>query len=521
MNLNELEKDLREYRKGSQDKINTEKLWDRVSPHIPQSKKNNYRIFIFFLFPFLILFGSVFWVLNSRSTSVEKSAVLSQHDQSLDKNTSPIFSNENIIATSTTDSKPITQITNQESILSIRNQLNVASSESVNINDQKIVKAENKDFKNVIPRQLFNRDNVIAKDSDAFQKNNSELTLNNKTTFSNKIKNRALLSDSILKDQPSSFVLNKVKTSSPSKTETELFDLSNKNIKSQKSSNSITEEMLERSLLDYALLPLQSMLIYDNEFPSPPKRIYAFQRTAYPKVMVELGGGYFIPSRTLSLENAEFENAFASRSDAEEVLDAWQTSLAFRYMVTPHIGISAGLSYQVLNERSTKELIQSEPLFVEDAVVANFVKLDGTVEPILGDIEVNRTIIKTVSRVNTFKLFQLPIEVVYSHRINRLKLEVGGGVIPNVASSLTGYWHPDNEMEYDLSLDENNYLTSRINMAYTGKIGIAYPLSNSLDVYSNVRYIASLKGFESANYGINQSYNLLGLELGLRVNLFK
>ena len=223
----------------------------------------------------------------------------------------------------------------------------------------------------------------------------------------------------------------------------------------------------------------------------------------------------------MTLENQEFENEFASRNASEEILEAWNSTITFRYMIHPNVGISAGLQYTSINERSTTQLSLTETILVQDTIIGNFVRLDGTDEPIFGDIELNRTTTRNVSRVNTFRLVQIPIEVFYAHRINKLQLELGAGVTQNISTSSSGFWHPDGQSEYDLSLDENDYLKSRIGISFTGRAGISYPLGNSFDVFSNIRYVNSLNGFTNSNYGISQSYTLLGADLGIRINLFK
>lgn len=527
MNLNELEKDLRGYRKGPQEKINTDNLWERVSPHIPQSKKNNFRLFLFLLFPLFLLAGGVFWAITNNTASSKNSIDSSQYYKSDSKSTIVEVNEKNtsVSADLNINSGKITA--HKESSLDSESLVNASSKAKENTVGQEIDNTAIQEHKTKSPKHFVSLNKPSKKDTKTFQFNNP-INLNNQTSFLNPKNNEGSSNDDMSTSRStlesttrsSLFGVN----NSNSLNESNLVDqISFSNIHSYASGelNPSLEEGKSRALFNINPLPLKTILTFNKNLPSPPKRIYAFQRKAYPKVSVEFGGGYFIPFRTLTLNNPEFENAFVSRSDAEKTLDAWQTSMAFRYMITPRFGLSVGMNYQLLNERSTKELTNTEPVLVQDAVVANFIRLDGSVEPILGELEVNRTIIKTVSRINTFKLVQIPIEVVYSYRINQLKLEVGGGVIPNISSSSTGFWHPDSETEYDLSTDENKFLSSRINVSFTSKAGIAYPLSTNFDVYSNIRYIASLKGFENANYGINQSYNLLGLELGLRINLFK
>jgi len=529
MNLNELEKELRDFRPSHPEKIDTDVLWDRVSPHIIRSKKKKR------ILPFILLFLSIALV----GLLTKNFLSYSEKDFNLDKNEITNVESHNDASQNNTNNK-VVQITK----IGEGNSSDIIDTKKPNFtqnNNTEIVK--NKGDKQNISKKQFNidngelfenrkRENISLKTQNANESINAELengtNENNLHRFNNY--------------QPSNFTEN---------TNNEAQGKLNLGLEKQSNIDDISEDVVQadpklptknhaeiqhsnvtemseakssiaRQTVNVSTL-LNNIVLLKTQNSEPtflPRRISPYVFTEHPKVSLELGGSYLSPRRTLSLTNPEFSSELDNRQLSEEILEGWYASAAFRYNVTPQIGLNVGMQYGKINERSATSLSYTETLFLEDTIIGNLVRVDGTIEPIYGDIELDRTIMKNVNRINTYSFLQMPIELIYSQAMNRINIEGGFGIIQNISFKQSGYWHPDTNTEYDLAVDESGYLKSRIGLALTGRFGIGYDLTPGIGVYAHGRYIKHLSGITSTNYGIDQTYSLFGAELGLRFHLF-
>jgi len=535
MNLNELEKDLRDFRPANHEKINTEVLWDRVSPYIPQSKIKH-RVLPFFV---MLLSVALIALITKNDLTHNKEIQANKQDISEFGSNKTNPQEEDAIVHANVNDKQ-----------SIENNKNEIENKNNSIQNGQIRKEQNLIS---IPSRTINTEKQKIKDvgvNEVAKKQHSETTVNYPAVI-NPIKANAynlnndrdqdelkvngerrnpISANESLKVTETSLekhiekLNNAVKYSNRGVDEKDKIFKAEKpntnNVAGSKVTTSKVLESRERLNVFYLSNTLNLFEVENSEPSFVPKKISPYVYRDHPKMSIEIGGSYLSPNRKLTLMNPEFSSELESRELAEEVLEGWYASVGFRYNVTPQIGINVGMQYGSINERSSKSLSYTETLFLEDTIIGNLIRVDGSVDPIYGDLEIDRTIMKNVSRINSYTFLQMPIELIYTQPVNRLNLEFGLGIIQNISFKQSGFWHPDDRSEYDLSIDERGYLKSKLGLGLTGRLGIGYDLTPGIGVYGHARFIKHLSGVTSANYGIDQSYSLMGAEIGLRLHLF-
>lgn len=538
MNLNKLEKDLRDFRPTHHEKINTDVLWDRVSAHIPQSKRKNRYLSFFVLALAIVLIAIISSNIlsDSKINPVSEQPAISEADFEKSNSQTDAISNKNQIAENI---KPSNE-NKSETIKNFENlkEQNEKSQIEKNVIENNSTTQFNQKKTTQNSKQIVADKKELVKQNDRYSSANTKI---NAQTFESSYLERQTKSEfetETLKTQTGTIndpvftadraASNKVNNNTAT-TDSKGSNWANKipdftNAEATKSTNNSIEaksELNSRQALSISTL-ITSLGFLETGASQPsfvPRRINPYVYRDYPKVSLELGGSYLMPTKTMSLTKPEFSSELQSRELAEEILEGWYATAAFRYNVTPNFGINVGVHYGAINERSSKSLIYTETLFLQDTIVGNLVRVDGTVDPIYGDLEIDRTIMKNVNRINSYSFLQMPIELMYTQPLNRMNVELGFGIIQNLSFKQSGYWHPDDQTEYDLTADESGYLKSRLGMGLTGRLGLSYDLTPGIGVYANARYIKHLSGITSSNYGIDQSYSLLGAEIGLRLHL--
>ena len=572
MNLNNLEKKLKDFTSGSQEKIDTNILWNRVQPHIHKKKSYRWKMPLL-LVALLILISAIgIWILpqsdddtsNSTSTSTQ---LTDQLNQSPIEEIKEASSAKNVNKTAPQE-KPTTSVlavNNQSNeIESLQNKVNInqdINSTSTNspISNQTITNQQitNTPITNTpTTNQTINKLPGIVNTHTNNQITNTPITnkaITNNQVTKNQITNQPFTNNQVTNHQITNQPIKNTQTTnqpitnqpitnkaitntSITNTQTTNQPVTNNPIaNNQVTNNKITNQPITNNPITNQLvtnqpitkIQISSIPLLANQLDAGestlsqyPKRISPYIRRQFPKLTLELGGSYLAPQKEFILQQDEFASEFASRELAEEVLEGWYATANVRYHLTPNWGISVGIQYGAINERSSTSLTNSETVFLQDTVIGNFVRVDGSVDPIYGDIEIDRTVTKNVSRINSYSFIQLPIELMYKQPLNRLNLEFGIGAIQSIQFSTAGFWHPDTQTEYDLSTDENGYLKSRLGLGLTGRVGVGYDLTPGLGVYAHGRYIKYMSGITSSNYGIEQKYAVLGAEVGIRFHLF-
>ena len=197
-------------------------------------------------------------------------------------------------------------------------------------------------------------------------------------------------------------------------------------------------------------------------------------------------------------------------------MDAWNINLSVYYNWYPNISLSLGLDYSWINEESISTLTTQNQIELEQVVVAQIVDGSSVEDVFARNVVVNQTIEQRIRRINTYKWIDIPLEIIYTTRLsNNISIDVGLGFSKNIVLRTSGYWHPNNTEEYQLDLDEGQYLRDTNGFSLIGHLGLRVELSDQFGIYSRVRMKNQMSSLTSLAYGINQSYRLIGLEAGL------
>ncbi len=500
MNLDHLEKDLKKYYGDNDAKLNTDELWQRVQPHIPQAEKKRRIIPIILLISGLLLVaGAGLYLFRSADMEITD------------------YTSESITLPNESKSNPEKHSKTDNSIDPIKPKSVTKSNLSDQVEPAKIVAKGSK--KSTYPAVSHSEQHLVKRtDHHGNKPIQSDLqsgqTPPKDGSLSTGIAGNAIKAATGLK------LINSVPPVAPQKNDTAAD--AEPIIPSAKSATSVNRQG-PISIFSNALLPMltngELISSFKNEIGTAPKKwsphIYHRDRK---KISVEVGGGYFVPIKTFDLVNSEEANTYASREAAESVLESWNSRINFGYELMPNLKLTIGLSYLNINERSAATITNEETYLAQDTVIGSFVRLDGSMEDIIGDAEITRTTIKNVNRINTYSYINIPIELTYSLPVQRMTFDVGAGFSQNISLNTSGYWHPDSSTEYDISIDTENRLKEKTGISLIGHLGMSFNFSPSFGLYARGRMIHQLNNINQVSYGISQKYQLIGAELGLRTS---
>jgi len=556
MNLQDLENILRDEGTQNLPKVDTEKLWQRVEPHIPKKKRRigfyNIRFLFGLIFLAIITAGFIFNFYDSDKLNPNDieyfSSAKHNVDQTLAKGTS--FQSLDINSDDSKESAININAQNPIQNYEIKRDANRNIKNEASQIDESIlsVTSKRKTSSDLIVEELSSV-NESESESQSIERINKEIrpnTFANNQKFAAQIKPH--LSNENFTSSTENYDVNNIQSnignnnkSTPDLSSSDRI-LGVQNIVVQNDKHSVTEGSNEidasvsniiknQTVNDFKINAIQShdkklknissryqasvSSLIDSKFLGNPTLVHHTQNEN-KRWMVSLAGGSFLASKTLTANTTRLQEEFDSRVASESILDAWNSSIALSYNINPKLRLSVGFDYSWINEQSEKTLFSQELINLPEVVIAQIITGNSVENVIASNVSVTRTTERKIRRINTYKWIDVPIEMIYASQLSRnLSFDIGLGFSKNITLRASGFWHPDNTQEYGLDLDENQYLKSDTGFSLLGHVGLRYELSNQFGIFSRVRIKNQFSPITNSTYGIDQSYRLVGVEAGL------
>ena len=492
--MENLEKNIKDKLQQSKIEIDTNKLWNEVYPYIKPERRKRLFVYLLFGFVWLLSLIAVGWHFSassqddSHSTSINKIVESQNH---LEESKESIEKSKIVNTTSLGNEIENRKLSESKFPLSF-DQNN--GSETI-VNTKSIRKgAVNKESKVDIQRSI---NNIPSRSANIFSPA-SKLNTNNVND-----EDLNLNTTSIVKDVIETIDLNNTIKIEP-KTVNKIEALSTKRLNFSNRKLNKTELSLGYNIPQPVIpLSMYSEYVYDSEYTA--FSFYAF-------------GGYSSIDKVLTANDNILTNNLMDRTTSESPLESISGEMGFSYMITPNFQLSAGVNYIRINERVENSYSVTDTVLLENVIIENIISSRGS-EPVYGNIQSQRTINTDLRAYNRYSDLALSVDLTYLLSGEALRPYLSLGLQQSVSSTNSGYWLLDNDNLYDISEDQNDYLSNNYGLALRFGAGVDLEISERTSIRVGGRYTKYINAITNKNYELIQKYNLLGLSAGMNIKI--
>ena len=248
---------------------------------------------------------------------------------------------------------------------------------------------------------------------------------------------------------------------------------------------------------------------------APPNIAYNRSRIQWG---VDVQGGYSWASRDFTLTDAERSDNLILRSESEEILETVQLAVLGRATLESGLYARLGAGYTRVTERfeASGRSITVDTLNVIQEII---ISPTGDTTIVRGDMPVTTTNSFNKRTHNYHHLIDVPLIIGYTigDGESPLTLQIEAGAIMNLSLRSTGEIWGDNSQIIDV--EDAEVFEKNVGISYYGALHLRYALNDQLGIYVGPYYRHLPKSFTKSAYGIEQRYQLLGLNAGIQIGL--
>jgi len=481
MNWDDIERELANQANKTTYSVDTDKLWDNVSPHIPQEKKRD-RFILFWIFIGACIAGLV--------------------------------TSQSILSTTKGNSNTLSAIDSLHRLEVLVDQYSHVD-EHIDLNKTDIKKAESPQVKisktsitDLVSNKNSRKNNIInERESDPALSKQSNSSLQ-----SNIIRDKEHTS---LDEVAASYIQSTPYSKSIALTIGEMEDhKEDKNTAYAESKRSVESlSLLEVLLID----EIYNKLVNLRAPHSASFDIVKLDNKLKPQFYSEAAGSVAIGHGGLSLRSDDWADSYQYRLHAESALPSYAGRIHLGLTFNDKWSFQTGVSFQQLYKRSISEINTTQDVTLDDAVIQQIIDANGS-RFITGSAVVQEITTSDVSRISYIRMFEVPIDVIYTLRTQQVYWDISFGVSYSLGQSRSGYIHPSDNIEYDTSTDELDWYNIGGLWSTQASAGLRIPLSNKIDLLSRGRYKYYLTDQALPSYGIREDLSHWQIELGARFN---
>jgi hypothetical protein len=255
-------------------------------------------------------------------------------------------------------------------------------------------------------------------------------------------------------------------------------------------------------------LPALPPTALEQPLETPPLRKRDFRLTA-----AVLGSISFLDRKMTATDSAYLE-LLDLRERSERQLEAVQAGIRIGVEHRSGLGFSTGLNYAQLNEvyryKSIKDSIETV-----NGIQYYYLNFENDTIPVYGDIELERRTIHRKEIYNKYRLVEVPLLVSWRHEGHQFSFGAQAGVFVNLRMAAKGRALLSATDDVDIS--KGGIYRTNVGLSYYLGLTAGFMLNDRLEVVASpfVRHFP--KSFTKASYGLEQRYNLYGLNVGLGV----
>lgn len=234
-----------------------------------------------------------------------------------------------------------------------------------------------------------------------------------------------------------------------------------------------------------------------------------------PAIFLAVTGGPSLAQRTFSARSEEYLEYAQQRSNTESTRLSYGASARLSIVFPWGGAIRSGIGYTQLNE----QLVYRNSK-VRQTTITEIYGPNGEVIGTDTSFITENTILKYN---NQHRLIDIPLQLGYEVRYNKVTLAANAGVNLNVAYANKGsYLGPRNLLPTRFDNDDPNVepiYKTKVGMSWQASLGLHYQLNDHLDLMAEpyLRYYPD--SFTLNDYPLSQKYLVGGIGVGLRVLL--
>ena len=204
------------------------------------------------------------------------------------------------------------------------------------------------------------------------------------------------------------------------------------------------------------------------------------------------------------------------REKSERPLEMWGVNIGYEKKMSSKWSLFAEFGVRQLAEEMSFQSIKTEKSVLENVLIREIFKSDGTVEQVFGDVMVDRTLMRSQTRYNEYRSYAILAGVNYLHSIGpKLEFVIGAGLNMGMAHEYSGYILNEEGEMYDLAKDNKALFKTGPIYSAMIKAGLRYNISPNWGVSLGVSGIANLNSINNEQNPIDQKYIFTGGATGI------
>ncbi len=529
MNINDLEKRMREALGGEKAAVNTEDLWENIQSDLPTEQESKRAIKWSSLLPFLLLIGgaSAYFLYQhglKGNLSNESKIVTNINSQqsSSEKNIAHSFDNK----------------ASEVKVATITNENRSAGSEAENesINDKKYQIAQIQSNPNQTVKTLAN---IETENASTYNRENQTFSSFSYSPVHNSGQNVNLTekAESVDRSRQNrssrSYSATPLSLNSNQKTDNLFYTSSNDGINNSNSlsrnqSRAIktnftnTNESINSSnpnLSPIAIQDIEELLatgILNSSPTMDEKQPFWIERDRL--FYFEIGSSLINGHGQLALENADFSSHFNNRNAAEKSLPSYGFDAKIGYQINEQFSVHSGLIATRLFKSSNAAITTIEDITIQDGLIQEIIGSNSTQE-IRGQVSGVRQTSSTVKRINNYNFIHIPLGASYTYTLGAVDFRISTEARIGISASYQGFVHPTRTEEYDISTDSEDWFDKGSPHFLSIGTGIRYPLSNIFSITFDANYQYQLGSINTNTYGITENLSGIGIRTGIHIKI--
>ena len=230
---------------------------------------------------------------------------------------------------------------------------------------------------------------------------------------------------------------------------------------------------------------------------------------------IEILSGFSFVNRLLENKNPDNQALVNLRNKTESTRGAINLSVLGTWNPKPFLSFTTGLNFTQINEqfKFQGEIIQKDS--IQNDIVAFQINVNEDSVAIFGDHFFDRRISHNKLYFNKYRLIDIPVLMGFEKRIKKFSIGGRTGVFINLKLKTSGLIFQTTESFVNLDTNQSENFKSNVQLSYYFGGVLKYHLKDKLSISVQPNFRLFPKSFSHNNTFTNQTYRLVGLNLGL------
>ena len=297
--------------------------------------------------------------------------------------------------------------------------------------------------------------------------------------------------------------------------ENALTTTSNLTENSKPTSADLTKKRDENNNLNALELLKPSELFHGKPDPCYAFNPYDNGKKGPPRLYIDVLAGPEYANRTLVDKSGDLAGYAMIRDSTESSRLGFSSTVRASMVLANGLALRSGVAYTQINERL--DLFDGTTTDIEIYEVKD---VNGNIIGTQIDTIIGQRIKTTYNRL---KMVDIPVILGYEVRDRNWTLSLNGGAYFNVLFEQKGEFLSPNLTPVNFtSTEESHYeaFNKSVGMSLFGSVGLNYKISNRLHLMAEPHFRYYMDSFTNSNYPLQQNYWSVGLNVGMRVQIF-